>query len=897
MRDAFCPVVCCHRARSRHAAAAWSVLVLVGLMAPPVAIAAAAEDAEAEAEQRGVRISYRLPVPDELPARYRVTLAITDPDDPQRILTTFLNGAVREVTERNRGRFTDAWDGLDDNGMPLPPGRYGVRGIHMPAMRWYATEDDRTIIPRFIASMGDPWAPKLDQTLELPWLRGHSFGPPMALATTRGGRAAFYWQYVENSHNPLLLDLKRPIGHEQVLSRFESWGAAGGWAVATDGEQVWAVTDNGGIQIIYRADRRPFGSDRGRYRQNVTRPEGHVTSIDAWHDQESGDRLLYTAQRGRIVDGNREDRDQPVNQVHILDGDDAELLAAVPLDNPQAIQVTHDGRRLYALHHPNRERWQVSRVELERGVFAGPWQPVATLDAPADPFDFQVDREGRIYISVPRHNQVYRLDREGRVERAFGAGRQQQPGQYDPAIFMAPHSLALWEDADGKQRLLVNERQGPYRISEWSLEGERLREWTFRPSPQAQGHGDFAIDPRNRHHVYNTGPHGLVRAVIDYESGRWRVDAVWPEVRGNHLKPRIIHHGDHMYLAVTRFGASGEHMLFRRDGDRWVRSAGLVREDGRDYLWHDAAGDGQIHRSEHEGREARMPALRYWGEQWLDDLSMTSIPTGGHRIHRLRPTGFDEHGNPIYDGDGDGPRWEVLLEDPIFKGRAAGEPDRYYGPNELTSSFNIDWTTFTGSDEDGFFVNAMGGPALPHRGVRSIGTAGNRASQIKIARCVPDEGGPPRMQWRIGRKHLGNRPDRPGELFGTMHINPPVNGVLGVHDGHGLYHLFTESGFYLDTLMVSAAQPGFRGRWGPLRGGVYAHFEHDAGEFWTQTVHYEHDGRVYLAMGRSRVNIYELENYPLDEPVYHYIEHIDSRIDIAPEQIAPPDEHAQRLRQ
>jgi len=54
--------------------------------------------------------SYRLP---NTPGKtYRVTLAITDPADPNWIVSTFVTGAPRTVTEENQGRFTGLWIGL-----------------------------------------------------------------------------------------------------------------------------------------------------------------------------------------------------------------------------------------------------------------------------------------------------------------------------------------------------------------------------------------------------------------------------------------------------------------------------------------------------------------------------------------------------------------------------------------------------------------------------------------------------------------------------------------------------------------------------------------------------------------------------------------------------------------
>src|SRR4051794_39990953 len=80
----------------------------------------------APAKAAGVAVSYRLPTAGPLPKTYRVTLAIVDPKNPDWIISQFACGAARTVTTENGGRFSETWDGLDDNFMPVPPGDYAV---------------------------------------------------------------------------------------------------------------------------------------------------------------------------------------------------------------------------------------------------------------------------------------------------------------------------------------------------------------------------------------------------------------------------------------------------------------------------------------------------------------------------------------------------------------------------------------------------------------------------------------------------------------------------------------------------------------------------------------------------------------------------------------------------
>lgn len=68
----------------------------------------------------GVPVSYRLPTTGPLPQTYRVTLAIVGPKDPDWIISQFAAGVTRTVTAENGGKFSELWDGLDDNFMPVP---------------------------------------------------------------------------------------------------------------------------------------------------------------------------------------------------------------------------------------------------------------------------------------------------------------------------------------------------------------------------------------------------------------------------------------------------------------------------------------------------------------------------------------------------------------------------------------------------------------------------------------------------------------------------------------------------------------------------------------------------------------------------------------------------------
>src|SRR5438309_1292688 len=114
----------------------------------------------AEPRAVGVSVNYELPI-DQLPRTYRVTLAIVDAKNPDWIISQFACGVARTVTAENGGKFSETWDGLDDNFMPVPPGDYAVRGIFMPARQWQVDGEWHSITPRF-HSGASPWLPSPD---------------------------------------------------------------------------------------------------------------------------------------------------------------------------------------------------------------------------------------------------------------------------------------------------------------------------------------------------------------------------------------------------------------------------------------------------------------------------------------------------------------------------------------------------------------------------------------------------------------------------------------------------------------------------------------------------------------------------------------------------------------
>src|SRR5262245_60302568 len=116
----------------------------------PVSTLAAPPAADTKDKSQGAKVEYQLPTDGPLPKTYRVSVSITDARNSDWIISTFAAGVVRTVTAENGGKFSETWNGLDENFMPVPPGDYGVKGIYSAAEKWSVDGEYHSIVPRFV---------------------------------------------------------------------------------------------------------------------------------------------------------------------------------------------------------------------------------------------------------------------------------------------------------------------------------------------------------------------------------------------------------------------------------------------------------------------------------------------------------------------------------------------------------------------------------------------------------------------------------------------------------------------------------------------------------------------------------------------------------------------------
>jgi hypothetical protein len=866
-------------------------LVLVaGIAYSSLAVAEAAPSVPAT-------VSYTLPTDGPLPRTYRVTLAITAPDNPDWIVSTFVAGAARTVTAENQGRFTETWDGLDENFMPVPPGDYGVKGIFMPSEVWAPDGKPHTLRTKL---NGSPFAlapkPGVGETGPFIW------GDP--IATGMGdvdvgpdGVALLYWKFLENGSNPYRVDLTKQLGPGQLLGGFGAGGTGGGDYVATDGETVWALAPTDKLvgqtgtsdlflywPFLYRADQKPFGSGAcAAPRKNVTLAEGRVTGLAAWRSQGSTSALLLVAERGKIVAAGThahggltlyaESKDERVNALIVLDGATARELTRLPVVEPAALTVAND--RLHLLERRD-GGWTERHLPLAPDGKLDPakWSQPLPLSGLKDPRDLAVDSQGRLYVADAGVNRVLRFASTGQFEFTFGAADAQREGHYDPLVFMRPTRLACWRDAEGKERMLIVEADGPSRISEWSTDGRLLRDWHGLLTHA--GNSGFAADPEAPEQLYICGQNDtLLRYRVDYATGKWTLEAVWHGVPSGSF-PQIIHRDGHKYLTFNRTGKGNLPMIYRFAGDRVLAAAGIIREERTGqpptyFAWHDANGNGICDPEERSplALPRGMKSPRYWGDYWQDDLSLLMPATGTADVYRLLVKELNAHGNPVH-GD-----WVKVLTDGVFAAKAAGTATALYGGNEAVSAFNGDW----GSARQLPMRNEQLGDVIVN--MRGGGFTANHGWQQKLSRYVPDGKGGFRQKWRVGRS-ANIAPGR-GEILGSIHVTLPMLGLIAIIDQSraGVHVYDWESGLFVDTLML----PGhLQDR------SVYG----QCGEYFSGGAH-EADGKVYLRWGKTTPLLFEVEGWTKDNGI-RSITSLPAKVSIGAAQIAAPSELAVLIR-
>ncbi len=758
-----------------------------------------------------------VPVGFELPkgGLYQVSVAVVEKAHPERIVSTFVAGEVFDTTVSNR--FVVSWDGLDENFMPCPPGEYAVKGIYAPAHVWPVDGEAHAITARWVGGPG-AFLPKIDEPevekKHLPFFGDPVNSPLLDVDTTPDGKAVLGFQYLENGRSCPLLDLSKPKGQAQFIAAFPSGGAGGGPCATTDGTDVWACSHDGAPWFIYRPDMKNFGPDNAPYRRGGYLPKGRVWDMAS---AKFGDKsFVYVVERGTLEkyraswggDWWRESETERTDVVTVMTGADGKILAKVPVaQKPTAIKVAGD--TLYVLYRPDGARLAIGAMKITDGVPGG-LRKVFDVPAEIECEDFARDTKGRFFFPDPAKNRLFRTDANGKVTGTAGRLAKQVSGSYDAESMMAPRRLSAWKDAQGVDRILVVEHDGPNRISEWNA--ETMAYMGEYPNFQLKANCGYAVDPAHPEMVYIPGHNDwLSRFKVDYATGEWKLDAVFEGVpddaKSGLAKMKCFRVKGRLYFVSVLSGA-----VFRLTDD----GKGVVRAGSAKDLQGAPAG-----------------AFTYHGQNFLEDLSYLAIAMGTKDVWRAVPSIAD-------NGDVTFTRWEKVLSDPVFEAIASGKATALWGGNELADNFSSDWMQADGTIGGDMYVHASGGPNY----------SANFRPQHKITRYRRNGKGGYDLVWRVGRTQLPGGAKVRGQIAGGMRMFKPINGILAVIDQSrsGVF-LYTEDGIYVDTLFA-----------GDAGDGVYV----QPGEFFVGSVFANKDNnKIYYGSGKYTPFVYELEGWDM----------------------------------
>ena len=546
---------------------------------------------------------------------------------------------------RARGRRTEYWDGLTEEGRIAPPGRYTWRGlVH------------QGIDPTYAASYGTPGRPPWSNAAGSgAWMSDHN--APVALAAAAKG---------------------------MVLA---AGGSEAGYAIIgtdLDGRKKWSLRKFQGVDCV-AADGRYMYAGMGVHR-HIKRGVPTVGRAEV----AGGKYAPFTtdATGPLIVPVATEDEQAVLRGIDVHGG-----TLAVSLAGPDVV-------RYFDAATMNR-KGQV-KVADPRGVCFDPAGVLHAISGKSvvrvvagkhtsvvdggieDGCDLAIDTRGRIFVSDRARHQVKVFDKGGTFIRAIGAaGGRPKPGTWLAGAMRHPAGI----DIDPRGRLWVAEAdRGPKRVSVWSAEGKLVTDFI---GPTVYGGMNAFVDRRDKTRVFGSG----CEFKLDYGANTSTVVA---NPLADQFAGEFIAAGGHEYVMAKRAG------LHIRRGEAFVpcvkfggvpeatvqavRTHNWRARRKVNFLWCDRNDDGQVQTGECIFKEIKDLHWGggYWGGYWLDEDFNLYISPGTYGqvdIARIPRVGWSTGGVPLYDAD----RIETL-----FSRKMPG------GPNVLlTATTNWAITAYT----------------------------------------------------------------------------------------------------------------------------------------------------------------------------------------------------------
>ncbi len=606
----------------------------------PRYVAALRQSQQGGAANGPVEIKY------SLPKDAKVSLAIEDPSG-KRIRNLI------PALPRKAGKNTEKWDGLDDEGKPVPPGDYTFKGIYHDGIRLnYALS---------FANPGNPSWGTSDR-------RGAFYGDhtaPQAVASA-GDYVGLACPMGEGGQHLIATDLE---GQRQWGMNNREAFDGGRISLATDGKILW-VANEGKRALVYRVDLAtgqyaPWNITETDKDGNAFKPVDLSVSeqpgIASDHTKELKANLVAMAQKTGVLAIAL----QRENLVKLLDPETGAVQSSIQVEAPQSVVFDSAGHLLVL------SKGRIFTVE------SGKLTPFSQQVYP-DGYGLAAAGDGLVFVSVRGADQnVKVLSKTGKFLREIGVkGGRPNNGPFIREAMRMPAGIAI----DSRNRLWVTEETiNPKRTSVWDVTtGKLLKDLSGTTSYAGAG----AINPYDPTMAFADDT--VYR--IDWTKGTYEPiyslgkrddpnDIFPPSV--HNIVSRVIMKDGRLYVYTTETAAGADEVRVTLwDGKMWrtVAQMGVVREtqdtwgatlkyrhpffkgkNGKFFNWTDANGDGLVQEAELnfgdvlvDGKPVKFSHY-YWGYLPDDEGTISRGVVESSNLVQFPVTGYNQVGAPVYD--------------------------------------------------------------------------------------------------------------------------------------------------------------------------------------------------------------------------------------------------------
>ena len=690
-----------------------------------------------------------LPIKYSLPRDGQVSVVITN--NTGQIVRELLHGAARK-----KGPNSEAWDGLNEAGQPVPAGNYTWKLLSTQGLK-----------AEYLLTLGTNPTPRWDS-----WVGNH--GGVAAVTVDEDGA---YFSGGSGENTPVLV--KQTLDGEKRLWDIPTWleAWAGGVALDSMGGKVWMFSG----AAIWRID-KATGKPEKRF---DVRWDGKDESSPPPLDWASRNMDMAAGKEQIVVSYTNH------NAIRWFDAE-GKVLDEATVPAPLGVTIAPDGRVLAISNDTvvafTREN-KTPQVIVEKGL-----QGAYRLAADPKTGDILVAERGKEpWTPAASSQQVKKYSASGKFLRAYGTkGGRAWSGAYDPMGFAAMCDIAT-DGAGGF--FIVEDTSPPRRAARVDSAGKLVREWYG-----GQMYANFgAVDPADPSDVWIDSQWGsLIHAKVDYVNKTWKVaECYFFQGGAEGLIGNTTHGGQRWYPrrhnGVLYLAREGAPMIVRVDAanrrlvplvvgalnivvpwnadpwggqPQWLKDMldNDLKTPTRSYMWMDLNNDGKPQKEE-------MNFSPY--SDWLSGITVDEdfsyyanihdYKTGSDSIYKWAVQRWTKEGLPIY------PAWdkpEKLMTVPADAGQPTvwkAEDGSYFGAANTNNEqkFGVGWW-----------------------GAR---TGGNRVVKW-------DKTG--QQQWVVGR-HAPGSVAKPGEakyfwrIVGTTHgcvaVGDVENSMTEVWDQDGLW--------------------------------------------------------------------------------------------------------------